>query len=687
MNDISQQNTRIHNTVVIIITIGALSAIVESITQGWEFWVPPLIAVGLVACWVMHILQYRQSTFRETYYLIFAMLMAFYHGVHETSFFDLVIVSVLLMVTVTLLRRPVFLNILLADFFVMVIMHLFMGISNGTLIFDPLTVSRILLHVIIEMIIFRVLHDVIRNDMADTRELERRNAEKMREKSDMEDFLVNISHELRTPVNVINGLSAIIMKKEDRDDVASINDAGIRLGRQIDDIQNYSEIQRGDVILEEGNYMITSMINDIMAGYSYYQKDSGKDLVVDLDPNVPSVMYGDAGRINKILGHLLDNAFKFTPKGAVYLRISTIKHADATNLVIEVTDSGIGMSADEIAKINDGMYQSSRGRDRSTGGIGLGLPIVYGFVRCMNGFIRIESEKNKGTGVFVTLTQTVVDPTPCLALKSDIVPGVVFHFDQQGRGGSKTPEFYRKMAANIAQALRINMYFAASAGEVLKLTDRGDITHVFVGEKEYAKDRTLYDTLSEKVTVAVSTPGSFVSQNGRIVVIPLPLCASQIIRVLNGEAGIIHTSQSSLERPVFDGVKALVVDDEPMNLIVARGLFKEYNMSVDTADSGAEALRKFTEKDYDVVFMDHMMPQMDGVEAMKRIKDIALQQQKTARVIALTANVVSGAKEMFMREGFAGFIGKPIDINEFERTMCRVLPGMTHTTGERGERA
>ena len=230
------------------------------------------------------------------------------------------------------------------------------------------------------------------------------------------------------------------------------------------------------------------------------------------------------------------------------------------------------------------------------------------------------------------------------------------------------------MAVNTASDLRINMYFAPTVKDVEKLLERGDITNIFMGEKEYLADPGFYDRISEKVTVAVSTTGDTITQNGRVIIMPRPLYGYPIIRVLNGEGGVIQPSGSVMVRPVLDNVRALVVDDEPLNLVVAEGLFREYNMIVDTAGSGPEAISKFTENDYDVVFMDHMMPKMDGVEAMKRIRDVAFGQQKTARVVALTANVVSGAKEMFMNEGFDGFIGKPIDINEFERTMRTVLP-------------
>jgi CheY-like chemotaxis protein len=127
---------------------------------------------------------------------------------------------------------------------------------------------------------------------------------------------------------------------------------------------------------------------------------------------------------------------------------------------------------------------------------------------------------------------------------------------------------------------------------------------------------------------------------------------------------------------VLDGIKVLVVDDEPMNLVVASGIFKEYNMIVDTARSGKESLEKFSNNNYDIIFMDHMMPEMDGVEAMKRLKDMALQRMENICIIALTANAISGARQMFMREGFDGFISKPINIADFERTMNRVLPSI-----------
>nr|MCR4850035.1 response regulator [Lachnospiraceae bacterium] len=145
-----------------------------------------------------------------------------------------------------------------------------------------------------------------------------------------------------------------------------------------------------------------------------------------------------------------------------------------------------------------------------------------------------------------------------------------------------------------------------------------------------------------------------------------------VVRILNGEEEGNTGEETGKLR--FTGVSALIVDDEPMNLVVASGLLKEYKMFADTAESGKEAIEKYRNGEYDIIFMDHMMPEMDGVEAMKRIRQVGDESGRTPIVIALTANALSGAKEMFMREGFDGFIAKPIDIAEFERVVKRVLP-------------
>ena len=182
------------------------------------------------------------------------------------------------------------------------------------------------------------------------------------------------------------------------------------------------------------------------------------------------------------------------------------------------------------------------------------------------------------------------------------------------------------------------------------------------------------------MVVTTQADRSSMSENG-VLFISKPLYGSAIVRIINGD----YRGDLNAAKPSFAGIHALVVDDEPMNLVVAMGIFKEYGFVVETAESGKEAIQKYRDEDYAVVFMDHMMPEMDGVEAMKQIRQVAAERHQNPVILALTANVLSGEREMFMQEGFDGFLAKPIDINEFERVMKRVLSEVAnHDEGRAG---
>jgi CheY-like chemotaxis protein len=240
------------------------------------------------------------------------------------------------------------------------------------------------------------------------------------------------------------------------------------------------------------------------------------------------------------------------------------------------------------------------------------------------------------------------------------------------------------MAANLASGIHVPLYPAETVYEVERLKEKLNVSHVFMGQEEYEENRGYFEAIArEDIVVAVSAePGFKLPEGSRVVLMPKPLYAYPVIKILNEgtNAGDMNEPEKT-EKPVYDGVRALIVDDEPMNLVVATSLFREYKMVIDTAGSGKESIRKFRDNDYDIVFMDHMMPEMDGVEAMKLIKDAARDLGRSVAVVALTANAVSGAREMFIREGFDGFIAKPINISDFERVVSRVLSGRSADKG------
>ena len=670
--------------IVFVATIASVGLIIENILMGWEFWVPVTVLIGMVALWFVSLSEKIDYGIRKLFYFGVAALLLFYHGIHTSSFFDIALTVALVMATYSIFDSVRMMNILLLEYAVLLFIH-FINLPGGEpIVYDRLTVSRILLHIVIVLLIYYTSVRLI-NDRLDDEEERRLRQEKIEANDQsMEDFLSNISHELRTPVNVVNGMSDLLIKKGIGREADTIRGAGVRLAYQIEDIQDYTECKRGKIFLEEDDYMSTSLINDVVTSFKMNDNARDLELVVDLKPQVPSMMRGDIKKLHKIFRHLLENAIKFTRRGGVYVKMYTENTDYGVNLCIEMTDTGIGMDRTAIHSVTEGMYQANKKRNRSSGGIGLGLFIVYGFAHRMGGFVKIESQKGVGTTVRVTLPQKVVDARPCLALRDSFESAVLFHVRPDKYKVPRLRDFYRGMAANLATGIHVPLYPAETVYEVERLREKLDVSHVFMGQEEYEENRGYFEELAkEDIVVAVSAASDFVLPAGsRVVLMPKPLYAYPIIKVLNEGKDVQNIgSPAHTEKPDFDGVRALIVDDEPMNLVVATSLFREYNMVIDTAGSGKESIKKYRDNDYDIVFMDHMMPEMDGVEAMKHIKASARDLGRDIAVVALTANAVSGAREMFIQEGFDGFIAKPINIADFERVVSRVLSGRSADKG------
>ncbi len=664
--------------ILFVATLASVGMIMENILMGWEFWVPPVIVVGAVLLWMIQLSGLIEYSVRKALMFIIAGLLIFYHGIHKTSFFDISLVIVVAMITYSLLNSLYMMHILLLEFFILMFIQLINLPGGKPIVYDRITVSRILLHLCTVLLIYYVSVRSINNRLDDAEENRIKDERIALNDTSMEDFLSNISHELRTPVNVVNGMSNLLIKRGVGSEADSIKNAGVRLAYQIEDIQDYTECRRQKVFLEEDNYMSTSLINDVVTSFRMNDNAGKLELVVDLSPSVPTMMRGDIKKLHKIFRHLLENAIKFTRAGGIYVKMYTEETDYGVNLMIEMTDTGIGMDKMAIKQITEGMYQANKKRNRSSGGIGLGLFIVYGFAHEMGGFVKIESEKRSGTTVRVTIPQKVVEARPCLALDEDYDGVVLFHVRPDKYKVPRLRDFYRNMAANLAHGIKVPLYPAETVYEVERLKEKLHVTHIFMGQEEYEENRGYFEELAkEDIVVAVSAgPDVKVPENSRVVLMPKPLYAYPAIKVLNEGRDVRNIEGcESTERPVFKDCSVLVVDDEPMNLVVATSLFRDYEMKVETAGSGREAIRKCRDDQYDLVFMDHMMPEMDGVEAMKQIKAQAADLGQKVSVIALTANAVSGAREMFIQEGFDGFIAKPINTADFERVVQRVLTG------------
>ena len=674
--DYSTENQRtIHLIILFGHTFFTLLLSGEAIYLGWEMWAIPVVYLGLAVCWSLHLMQAFMPKQRLWIYELMQMVMFFFYGVHDESFFDLTPVIVLVILAYHMTGMIGYVYLAIGTYLLTVLYDLLLlGGENTTL--TTFKITRIVLHLSVVML----AGYISRRGIAMRKFDEERFKKEVRELKDVnartEDFLTNVSHELRTPINAVTGISAVLLKSditgEAKMGLLSIREAGHRLLEQIGDILDYTEINTGKMVISEDSYTISSLLGDLQTELKLLGIKTDIDILFDVDVNVPAVLLGDGRKIKKIIRHLIENAIKFTKVGGARIRISSVKKTYGINLLIEVSDTGIGIVEADLERITERFYQTDSGRSRAAGGLGLGLSIVSGMTGSMNGFMQVSSTKDVGTTVRISIPQQVQDPLPCMVLEHPDEINVCCYIRPGLYANAQVWDFYNEMIGNMVQGSKVPVHRVTNISELKHLSEQEELTHVLTGWSEYENDAAYLDMLSKKTTVVViAGEGVAPAKDSRIHILHRPISPFPIITLLNA-SGNGQESATAGKRLLCPGTRVLVVDDEVMNIVVARGIFKEYRISVESASSGTEAIELCKNRDYDLIFMDHMMPGMDGVETVHRIRKLPLAKEPV--IVALTANAVSGAREMFLSEGFDEFLSKPIESPELERVLKKMLP-------------
>ena len=661
--------------IVLTYTIFSAILIAEIYVMNWERWAVILIAAGVVASWYIHFSQIGNDVQRLWIVSALIMVTFFYYGSHETSTFDLAVVIAVVMILYTMTGIHSLITLCQITYYVTLGYQLLNMYRNGTK-FDGLMISRSLLHIAVVTSIGWIARTII-DKWSEVLDQSREEISFLNESVQrISDFIANVSHEIRTPINAILGICNMASSDETdpkkRDNLRSIEEAGKKIGEQIGDILDYSEIDRNDLANNYEDYMLSSLLHDLVNELTPYRKKE-IELVIDVDASIPSVMNTDAGKLKKILWHILVNSFKYTNEGGIYMHMSAVPHEYGINLCIEVRDTGIGMNEQQLERIYDSFYKADSVRERMTGGLGLGMLIVHGFVRALGGFMTIESAIGNGTTIRISIPNKVVDPNNCMSVRdrNNISLGAFLHFEKYP--DPHVREFYDSMVRNIVTGMKVSMHRVDNVESLHALVESKRLTHLFAGPEEYNGSVEYMEELARNVIVTVvANPEELMTPPAsRVRVMPKPFYCFPVVGILNSK---ITDDIIEEGRVTFPGARVLVVDDEPMNLIVSTGMLERYGMKVSTCESGQSAIDMCRENEYDVIFMDHMMPGMDGVEAMKRIRSDMSHGKTNIPIIAFTANAVSSAKEMFRKAGFDGFIGKPVDRVELERVLKRVLP-------------
>ena len=663
-----------HLIILICHTVFAMFLTGDAFLMHWELWPMVLVGVGVVTCWLVHIRRQFDDVTRLWYYWIVIMLTYFYYGIHPACLFNLAPIMIVLCIVATMTGIRGFIYACHFTFIGTMMYCLFEYFSDGGEITTHFII-RLSLHVVL-VLVTGFFNGIVISRWSLMIEETQEELDSMKQSAErLDDFLANASHEIRTPINAVMGLTGVCLERhkgdEDERELMGVMQAGQRMSDQVSDILDYSEIDSGKVILAEEDYMISSLLSDVVTSLKPYMRND-VELVLDIDPSIPSIMKGDIYKLKRIMWHLITNSLKYTKDGGVYVHMTTMEMEYGANLCLDVYDTGIGMKQEEITRMFDRFYQADSGRSRTDAGLGLGLPVVQGFVRLMGGFITVESELNIGTKVHVCIPQSVVDGNSCMTVKDREHVTLAAYFSFNKYPIPDVRQYYNSMITNIVKGMGVGLHGVDNMENLKKVMESFRISHVFIGMKEYETDIAYIEKLAKQVPVYLTAdPDYELPENSNVRFFEKPLYCFPIIRALNEDS--VNRGEDKPGKMRCKGVRVLVVDDEPMNLKVADRILSGYGMVVDTADSGIEGVMMCRENTYDVVFMDHMTPGMDGVEAAKRIRAEA-QNRKSMSIVAFTANLVSTAREMFVREGFDGFVGKPIDLTELERTLRKVLP-------------
>lgn len=490
------------------------------------------------------------------------------------------------------------------------------------------------------------------------------------------DFLANTSHELRTPMNAIIGMTEMALREEmtptAKNYINQIKAAGKSLLTIINDILDFSKIESGKMDIVATEYEPMSMINDIATIISTRIDKDDVELVLDVNPDIPKVLYGDNIRIKQIITNLANNAAKFTKVGQICLKYDFEWVSDDTiNLLFSVLDTGIGIKNEDIGKLFKSFQQVDSKRNRNIEGTGLGLAISKQLVTLMKGEISVESVYGEGSTFSFTIPQKVIDKDPSIVL-SETPPCRAAGFLNNTYANIQLKKDMHRLAIDYTDLRDTNVLsFLSENIEALK------DTYLFIPDKNF--DQPLQDfvranpDLNVIVVVPYDTSADYNLSN--VMVVHTPLSVMSLAGIYNHEVFTQYENLSSDEYYDFtaETAKILIVDDNSINLTVAQGLLEPLNMQIDTALSGNAAISKITETMYDLILMDHMMPELDGIETTHIIRRFH-SEYNNVPIIALTANVIGDVKKMFIQEGMNDFVAKPIEVRMLINTIRQWLP-------------
>jgi signal transduction histidine kinase/CheY-like chemotaxis protein len=485
-----------------------------------------------------------------------------------------------------------------------------------------------------------------------------------------ETFLANMSHEIRTPLNGIIGFTQLLrdtpLTVEQKEFVDIIDTSSNHLIGIINDILDYSKIGAGKMEIEKVPFDSFDVFESSVESYAAKAFAKDIELSVYIEPTIPRKLIGDPTKISQVLINLISNATKFTDvHGSINVHIEKVEEDEKSiELKFSVQDTGIGITPEQKAKIFEAFSQADTSTSRKYGGTGLGLSISSRLVEMMGGKLDVISMPGMGSTFFFTVKFDKTDEKEESYARKYAGLKVAFVLPSE--------DIHRQTDINlIAYFDFLGVDFKMYYGDEI-FNDDAPLPDILFFAQEYTRKKgELERYLALDTKLVLLTTGELqrdfnVPTDEVCKIVYKPINFTKLVTALNVCTEQTHTvEQTGRELYYFDGLKALVAEDNAINQKLIKRVLTDFGMDVMLADNGQEALKLFKENTFDVVFMDIQMPVMGGIEATKAI--LAYEKEtgkKHTPIIALTANALEGDKEKYLKAGMDAYASKPIVIEK-----------------------